>query len=80
MTAHILVFHVLQVLQLSVSPFGVDHRLERTNQLLHGHLHVVLRVERCTEERKTEFILLRYIMKPWQSLHISEVSIFQGLN
>ena len=47
---HILMFHVLEVLHLSVGAFGVDHSLERPSQFLHGHLHALFRVERRAGE------------------------------
>ena len=52
-THHVLMLHVLQVLQLAERAFGVDYCLERTNQLLEGDFHAVLRIIRCTENGQT---------------------------
>ena len=51
-SAHILMFHVLEVLQFSVGAFGVDDSLKWTSQLLHRNPHGLIRVQCSTESDK----------------------------
>lgn len=66
---HILVLHVLEQPQFSVSALGVDDGLERSRQLLHSDLQARLYVIRRAAEENTKSLALSVTNQDVQTIY-----------